>query len=108
MSKSDYTISLNNNMLTVGSQSQHLPDTEGTIRLVDTHIGDVNGDGSIDLTDAIMIIYSSLGSEQKGFIAMAADVNGDGSIDLTDAIIVIYQSLGANAMSAPRRLPIPQ
>jgi len=108
MPKSDYAVCLSNNMLTVGSQSLHLPDTEGTISLVDARLGDVNGDDSIDLTDAIMIIYSSLGVVQRGFIVTAADVNGDGSIDLTDAIMVIYQSLGASPMSAPRRMPVPQ
>ena len=57
--------------------------------------GDVNGDGTTDLTDAIMIVYHSLGQQQDGFNEAAADVNGDGNIDLTDAIIVVYKSLGA-------------
>ena len=56
--------------------------------------GDVNGDGTTDLTDAIMIVYYSLGQVQTGFIESATDVNNDGIIDLTDAIIVVYKSLG--------------
>ena len=56
--------------------------------------GDVNGDNRVDLTDAIMIVYTSLGSTPSGFIEKAADVNNDGRIDLTDAITVVYQSLG--------------
>ena len=55
--------------------------------------GDVNGDGVVDLTDAIMIVYYSLGVTQEGFRETAADVNGDGQIDLTDAITVVYMSL---------------
>lgn len=55
--------------------------------------GDVNGDGIIDLTDAIMIVYYSLGSEPAGFNEEVADINGDGVIDLTDAITVVYRSL---------------
>lgn len=58
-------------------------------------MGDVNGDGTIDLTDAIMIVYYSLGQQPEGFIEKAADMNGDGAIDLTDGIIVVYKSLGA-------------
>jgi len=58
-------------------------------------LGDVNGDGLVDLTDAIMIVYYSLGQEPEGFNQAAADVNGDGNIDLTDAITVVYKSLGA-------------
>ena len=58
--------------------------------------GDVNGDGAVDLTDAIMIVYHSLGStQQEGFKIGAADYNGDGQIDLTDAIEVLYKYLGA-------------
>lgn len=58
--------------------------------------GDVNGDGNVDLTDAIMIVYYSLGAEPVGFNEAAADVNSDGNIDLTDAIEVVYSSLGQN------------
>ena len=58
-------------------------------------MGDVNGDGEVDITDAIMIVYHSLGLEQEGFNASVADVNGDRKIDITDAIIVVYKSLGA-------------
>lgn len=57
-------------------------------------LGDANGDGSIDLTDAIMITYHSLGAAQPGLNLNAADVNRDGVVDLTDAIIVVYRSLG--------------
>lgn len=57
-------------------------------------LGDANGDGSIDLTDAIMITYHSLGAAQPGLNLNAADVNRDGVVDLTDAITVVYRSLG--------------
>lgn len=60
-----------------------------------TSPGDVNNDGYVDLTDAIMIVYHALGQEQTDFVEAAADVNEDGEIDLTDAIIVVYTSLGA-------------
>ena len=67
-----------------------------TVEPVDFVMGDVSGDGIVDLTDAITIVYYSLGQAQEGFNAAAADVNGDGNVDLTDAIIVVYTSLGAN------------
>lgn len=56
-------------------------------------LGDVNGDGMVDLTDAIMIVYHTLGQQLANFNAVAADINGDGTIDLTDAILVVYKSL---------------
>ena len=57
-------------------------------------VGDVNGDGEVDLSDAIMVTYYSLHVVPASFNADAADMNGDGEIDLSDAIIIIYKSLG--------------
>jgi hypothetical protein len=56
--------------------------------------GDVNGDGEVDLSDAIMVTYYSLHQAPSNFNADAADMNGDGTVDLSDAIIIIYMSLG--------------
>ena len=56
--------------------------------------GDVNGDGKVDLSDAIMVTYYSLHVIPANFNEAAADLNGDGKIDLSDAIIIIYKSLG--------------
>ena len=56
--------------------------------------GDVNGDGEVDLSDAIMVTYYSLHVAPDNFNEAAADMNGDGEIDLSDAIIIIYKSLG--------------
>lgn len=76
--------------------SLYLQDSSSDLTISDFTPGDANGDGNVDLTDAIMIVYSSLGVEQSGLIEKAADVNGDKEIDLTDAIIVVYKSLGIN------------
>lgn len=70
-----------------------LPYKEKAFNDVDIITGDVNGDGSVDLTDAILIVYHALGQQLTDFIEAAADVNADGNIDLTDAITVVYQSL---------------
>lgn len=64
--------------------------------------GDVNGDGRVDLTDAIMIVYSSLGVTSEEFIDNSADVNNDGRVDLTDAIVVVYKSLGIEMNQVPK------
>lgn len=56
--------------------------------------GDVNGDGEVDLSDAIMVTYYSLHVAPANFNEAAADMNGDGEVDLSDAIIIIYKSLG--------------
>lgn len=56
--------------------------------------GDANGDDRVDLTDAVMIVFHSLGMAQKGLIEIAADTNTDENVDLTDAVTVVYKSLG--------------
>jgi len=51
--------------------------------------GDVNGDGSLSITDVTMTISHILGQTPEGFNAAVADVNGDGSVTITDVTIMI-------------------
>ena len=48
--------------------------------------GDVNGDGTVDISDYIGVANHILGNTPDGFNADAADVNGDGAIDISDYI----------------------
>ena len=57
-------------------------------------IGDVNNDGTIDVTDAVLIIDEILMKNPQNFDAAMADVNGDGEIDVTDVVMVIDAILG--------------
>ena len=52
--------------------------------------GDVNGDGSINVSDAIRIIQQILNDQEP---QASADVNGDGSINISDAIQLISKIL---------------
>ena len=70
-------------------------DDGSTFRIIrEVVLGDVNGDGEVDLSDAIMVTYYSLHEVPSNFNESVADMNGDGEIDLSDAIIIIYKSLG--------------
>ncbi|MBR6180056.1 MAG: dockerin type I repeat-containing protein [Prevotella sp.] len=51
--------------------------------------GDVNGDGTITITDVAMMVNHILNSTEMDFIAANADLNGDGDINITDVIIVV-------------------
>ena len=57
-------------------------------------MGDVNNDGAIDVTDAVLIIDYILMKNPNNFDASLADVNGDGDIDVTDVVTVIDVILG--------------
>ncbi len=57
--------------------------------------GDVNGDGSVDTTDAKLIMQFDLGIADETALSLSgADVNGDGSIDTTDAKLIMQLDLG--------------
>lgn len=71
-----------------------MPDHDVVVTGTFYRYGDVNSDGFVDLSDAIMVTYYSLHEEPSNFNEAAADMNGDGEVDLSDAIIIIYKSLG--------------
>ena len=62
--------------------------------------GDVNGDGKVTPSDAIMILYRFFNVQQTGFNARAADVNGDNNITPSDAIEALYIFFGADRQSS--------
>lgn len=56
-------------------------------------LGDVNGDGNVNIADAIGVVNYVLKNEMTTFVAEAADMNGDGSINIADAIAIVNQIL---------------
>ena len=57
--------------------------------------GDVNGDGDVDFTDALLVLRASM-----GLVALTpeqfteADVNGSGVVDMTDALLIMRKAMG--------------
>ena len=75
------------------------PYGEGRIVIVDSEEplapGDVNGDGSVDIEDALLAMRAALELVDLPDAGMAAaDVNGDGSVTLVDALIILRRVLG--------------
>ena len=56
--------------------------------------GDVDGDGTVTIVDALMTAQYSVGLTPAGFIAANADVNCDGSITIVDALIIAQYYVG--------------
>ena len=52
-------------------------------------LGDANGDGEVNMADAVAIVNKILGNESAGFNFDAADVNHDGKITISDAVGVV-------------------
>ena len=65
-------------------------DVVSSFRVKDAILGDVNGDGTVTPSDAIMILYHYFEVELNGFNEKAADINGDGFITPADAIAALY------------------
>jgi hypothetical protein len=56
--------------------------------------GDVNGDGDVDIADAVCIVNYVVGKPNTNFNDAAADVNGDGDIDIADAVYIVNIVVG--------------
>ena len=95
----------------IGVQSPLIVNTDGTkpavqstqskITIEDYTKGDVDGDGVIDLADAVLIINHYVGKPVAKFNEKAADVDGDGVIDLADAVRIINFYVGKVQSLAP-------
>lgn len=56
-------------------------------------LGDVDGDGSITFSDALLIARHTLGLAVVGFNFDVADINEDGNVDFNDAILALRIAL---------------
>ena len=54
-----------------------------------TVLGDVDGDGTVSVTDVAWIVNHILGVNDNNFIAANADINGDGEIDINDVMATV-------------------
>ena len=71
--------------------------------------GDVNGDGDVDIADAVCIVNHVVGKATPSFVAAAADVNGDGDVDIADAVRIVNLVVGKiDALARRRQTSLPE
>lgn len=75
--------------------------TLSKITVADYTKGDVDGDGVVDLADAVLVINHYVGKPVNKFVTGAADVDGDGVIDLADAVRIVNFYVGKVQSLAP-------
>ena len=59
-------------------------------------VGEVTGDGRVDVSDVNVVINVMLGKEQDAQLRALAEVTGDGRVDVSDVNVVINLMLGKN------------
>ena len=67
----------------------------GNITKIETQVGekgDINGDGSIDISDVILCLRMAIGLDPVD--KNLADMNGDGEIDIVDVILILRKAIG--------------
>lgn len=77
-------------------------------------LGDVNGDGEVNITDVTVLINYLLTDDASFIVIEKADINGDGDINITDVTALVNILLGDNCMinninvwsMVPRDLPL--
>ena len=99
MATGTYAVIIQNPLLV--STDGTKPSITGTVttvtiddNVIDYVKGDVDGDGVIDLADAVLVINYYVGKPVATFNNNAADVDGDGVIDLADAVKIINYYVG--------------
>ena len=71
-----------------------LPNTISTVTVEDYLLGDVNGNGGVDIGDAVTIVNYLVGKESTTFVEKAADTNKNGQIDIGDAVTIVNFLVG--------------
>ena len=64
------------------------------------YIGNINGDGVINIIDVLMLIDVVLGDNVNECMYSASDVNGDNYVNVMDVLILVQEILGGNQQQA--------
>lgn len=85
----DYNLTLKNIMLGSKDLRNIYAGKDVTITYGVRAFGDANGDGKVDINDAVCIMNYLVGKLNSTFAFGAADVDGDGEITIADAVGVV-------------------
>lgn len=88
--------------LTSGASSVALPDVTSLLTVENYIKGDANGDGMVDIADAVCIVNHIVGKATPAYVAAAADANGDGVVDIADAVRIVNLIVGKITTLAPK------
>ena len=81
-------------MATSTFETLHPIDSSSDLTVTDYILGDVNGNGGVDIGDAVSIVNYLVGKESTTFVEKAADTNKNGQIDIGDAVTIVNFLVG--------------
>lgn len=92
----EYKISIKNIKLSTSQMTDKYAgiDMTSTFNVTSVVVGDVNGDGRINVADAVSLVNYILQKPSTNFVIGAADVNGDGQINVADVVSIVRVILG--------------
>ena len=97
MAAGSYECSLSNIYCSVNDgRSLHLDDCVFPLEVMPFLMGDANGDGSINVTDVMLIVNHILGNTLPVFVEECANVNGDNRIDVADVMLLVNMILNSS------------
>ena len=86
-----------------------MPAKDIVLQAVLTPKGDVNGDGVVDIADAVCVVNYVVDKPTPAFNAAAADANGDGAVDIADAVRIVNLVVGKiSALARQRHTSLPE
>lgn len=71
-----------------------LQNTTSSVKVEDYILGDVNGNGQVDIGDAVSVVNYLVGKESHNFVEKAADTNKNGQVDIGDAVSIVNFLVG--------------
>ena len=76
-------------------------DYKSKLTMLNYALGDIDGNGSITVTDAVMVVQHILYKTPSNFIPETADVNTDGSVNVGDVVSILDLISTSNSKAAP-------
>jgi len=71
------------------------------------HTGDANGDGEVNIADAVFILGFLFADGREPYCMKAADPNNDGSLDIADTVTILGHLFAGNRLLGPDGEVIP-
>ena len=76
----------------IGMSNDGIITFDTTVEIYDA--GDVNGNGKIDIGDAVSVVNYLVSKPNEVFIESVADLNGNEQIDIGDAVMIVNIIVG--------------